>query len=97
MHTNVGVWGPSARSFNPDRWLAPNAQSLEQYQVAFSKGNRMCLGQNLATAEITIILAHFFRRYKMSLPDDFVPPRKVDVFTLEYEKPGILINVSVRE
>ncbi|GJC84906.1 N-acetyltryptophan 6-hydroxylase ivoC [Colletotrichum liriopes] len=97
MHTNVGVWGPDARSFNPDRWLTPNAKSLEQYQVAFSKGNRMCIGQNLATAEITIILAHFFRRYKMSLPADFVPPRKVDVFTLEYEKPGIPISVSVRE
>lgn len=42
-------------------------------------------------------MAHFFRKYKMSLPEDFVPPRKVDVFTLEYERPGMPINVSVRE
>ncbi|KAK1456524.1 hypothetical protein CCUS01_09971 [Colletotrichum cuscutae] len=45
MHTSVDARGPDARSFNPDRWLKPNAKSLEQYQVAFSKGARMCLGQ----------------------------------------------------
>lgn len=45
VHTNVGVWGPDARYFNPDRWLGPDAKKLEQYQVAFSKGNRMCIGQ----------------------------------------------------
>ncbi|GKT43048.1 cyrochrome P450 monooxygenase asqL [Colletotrichum spaethianum] len=55
VHTNVGVWGPTARSFNPDRWLVPNAKTLEQYHVPFSKGYRMCIGQNLATAKgITI-------------------------------------------
>ncbi|KAK7697316.1 hypothetical protein SLS64_013664 [Diaporthe eres] len=97
VHTNVGVWGPDARYFNPDRWLGPEAKKLEQYQVAFSKGNRMCIGQNLATAEIHNILAHFFRKYKMSLPEDFVPPRKVDMFTLEHERPGIPIKVSTRQ
>lgn len=45
VHTNVGVWGPDARHFNPDRWLGPDAKKLEQYQVTFSKGNRMCIGQ----------------------------------------------------
>jgi cytochrome P450 len=32
-------------SFIPDRWLAPNAASLERWLVAFSKGPRMCMGQ----------------------------------------------------
>lgn len=59
--------------------------------------NRISQTNSLATAEIHMILAHFFRKYKMSLPEDFVPPRKVDVFTLEYERPGIPINVSARE
>lgn len=62
-----------------------------------SVANRISQINSLATAEIHIILAHFFRKYKMSLPEDFVPPRKVDVFTLEYERPGIPINVSARE
>lgn len=47
MHTSTDLWGPDARIFNPDRWLAPEAKSLEQYQVAFSRGSRMCLGQKL--------------------------------------------------
>ncbi|KAL0779176.1 hypothetical protein CaCOL14_003660 [Colletotrichum acutatum] len=46
MHSSVDLWGPDARCFNPDRWLGPEAKSLEQYQVAFGKGARMCLGQN---------------------------------------------------
>ncbi|OLN86993.1 Benzoate 4-monooxygenase 2 [Colletotrichum chlorophyti] len=96
MHTSVSLWGPDARSFNPDRWLASNSKSLEQYLVSFSKGSRMCIGQNLATAEITIVLAYVFHKYKMNLPADFIPPRRVDVFTLEYEKPGIPVKVSVR-
>lgn len=69
------------------------AQNLMDLSVA----NHILEFNSLATAELYIVLAHFFRRYKMSLPEDFVPPRKVDVFTLEYEKPGIPINVSIRE
>lgn len=69
------------------------AQNIVELLVA----NRMPQINSLATAEIHIILAQFFRKYRMSLPEDFVPPRKVDVFTLEYERPGIPINVSVRD
>ncbi|KXH50905.1 hypothetical protein CNYM01_03359 [Colletotrichum nymphaeae SA-01] len=96
MHTSVDAWGPDARSFNPDRWLKPNAKSLEQYQVAFSKGARMCLGQNIAPAEITCVLALLFRKYAVTLARDFRPPRKVDVFTLEFEAPGVPIRFTPR-
>ncbi|KAJ5007468.1 Cytochrome P450 monooxygenase sdnE [Colletotrichum sp. SAR 10_66] len=46
MHSSVDLWGPDARLFNPNRWLGSDAKGLDQYQVAFSKGARMCIGQN---------------------------------------------------
>jgi hypothetical protein len=45
MHTSTEAWGPDAREFNPDRWLGPDAQGLEQWMCTFSKGARMCIGQ----------------------------------------------------
>ncbi|GKZ65181.1 hypothetical protein AnigIFM50267_007349 [Aspergillus niger] len=45
MHTSEEIWGPDARSFNPDRWLRPESKSLDQYLCTFSKGARMCIGQ----------------------------------------------------
>ncbi|KAI8228697.1 hypothetical protein K4K54_002034 [Colletotrichum sp. SAR 10_86] len=45
MHSSVDLWGPDARLFNPNRWLGSDAKGLDQYQVAFSKGARMCIGQ----------------------------------------------------
>ncbi|KAJ5753488.1 uncharacterized protein N7511_007641 [Penicillium nucicola] len=92
MHTSEEIWGVDARSFNPDRWLTPEAKSLEQYMCAFSKGTRMCLGQNLALAEVTIIMAYMFRSFKMSLLPDAEPPRRKDLFTMGYEKPGLSLK-----
>ncbi|KAF6814866.1 hypothetical protein CSOJ01_03877 [Colletotrichum sojae] len=85
MHNSYDIWGPDARSFNPDRWLRPDAQSLEQYLCPFSKGARMCIGQNLVPVEMALTLASLFRKYEMGLPEGFVPPRRVDCFTLELE------------
>ncbi|KAF5268200.1 hypothetical protein FOXYS1_908 [Fusarium oxysporum] len=95
MHSSTDLWGADARSFNPDRWLQPGAKHLEEYQVAFSKGSRMCLGMNLVPVELTIALASFFRKYKLSFPPGFIPPRKVDNFTVELYG-GLPLKVSRR-
>ncbi|KAH0423588.1 cytochrome p450 [Colletotrichum camelliae] len=95
MHSSVDLWGPDARLFNPDRWLGPEAKSLDQYQVAFSKGARMCIGQNLVPVELTLILASILRKYKITFPSGFLPPRRVDNFTVELEG-GLPLKVSPR-
>ncbi|KAF9873228.1 cytochrome p450 [Colletotrichum karsti] len=95
MHSNVEIWGPDARCFNPDRWLSPEAKSLEQYQVSFSKGARMCIGQNLVPIELIIVLATIFRKYKLSFPSGFIPPRRVDNFTIELEG-GLPLKMTPR-
>ncbi|KAH9236627.1 hypothetical protein K456DRAFT_1436538 [Colletotrichum gloeosporioides 23] len=93
MHSSVDLWGPDARLFNPDRWLGPEAKGLDQYQVAFSKGARMCIGQNLVPVELTLILASILRNYKITFPSGFLPPRRVDNFTVELEG-GLPLQVS---
>ncbi|PYH67698.1 cytochrome P450 [Aspergillus vadensis CBS 113365] len=94
MHTSEEVWGPDARAFNPDRWLQPEAKSLEQYLCTFSKGVRMCLGQNVAYAEVTIVMAYLFRNFDIKLPPYFRPPERKDLFTMEYSKPGLPLMFS---
>ncbi|USW54197.1 Putative cytochrome P450 [Septoria linicola] len=68
MHPEVF---PSPHEFKPERWLdgglAPNGRPLSRYLVAFGRGPRMCLGMNLANAELYIALATFFRRMDVTL------------------------------
>ncbi|KIN06778.1 hypothetical protein OIDMADRAFT_99334 [Oidiodendron maius Zn] len=54
-------------NFNPDRWLEPNSASLERWLVAFSRGPRMCMGQNLAYCELYLAFAALFRRFDLEL------------------------------
>ncbi|KAL4819367.1 hypothetical protein BDW67DRAFT_182313 [Aspergillus spinulosporus] len=69
MHDNPVVF-PQPREFRPERWLEADfetAQAMNRHFVPFSKGSRMCLGMNLAYAEIYLVLAVLFRRYEISL------------------------------
>ncbi len=51
---------PSPSTFRPERWL--EQRRLDRYQVAFSKGSCICLGKELATAELYILSAALFLR-----------------------------------
>ena len=68
MHPDIF---PGPHEFRPERWLngglAPNGRPLSRYLVAFGKGPRMCLGMNLANAELYIGLATFFRNIDATL------------------------------
>lgn len=44
MNTDPQIWGPDGGSFNPNRWLGPDAKELETYMCTFSKGARQCIG-----------------------------------------------------
>ncbi|KFY17134.1 hypothetical protein V492_00867, partial [Pseudogymnoascus sp. VKM F-4246] len=56
-----------AKTFNPDRWLGDDAAVLERWLVPFSKGPRMCIGQNLAYCEMFMGFAALFRRFDLRL------------------------------
>jgi len=74
--TNVGMSGifvhnsesifPNPTKFDPDRWLN-GSENLDNWLVAFSKGPRQCIGQNLAYCELYLAFAALFRRFDMKL------------------------------
>ncbi|KJZ72359.1 hypothetical protein HIM_08285 [Hirsutella minnesotensis 3608] len=79
MHHNEVLY-PDSFSFTPERWLddprapAPyHSRPLKRYMVAFGKGTRRCIGENLGRAEITIALASLFRRFDWELRHEAEP------------------------
>ncbi|KAF2995527.1 hypothetical protein E8E13_002120 [Curvularia kusanoi] len=98
---------PDSHSFVPERWLSsdgkrlegmtPDGRPLERYLMAFGRGARMCLGMNLARAELYMCLATLLTRYKMELHDcsreDVVMAR--DLFLPGTEKEGTGVKVMV--
>ena len=62
---------PDPRQFDPERWLGPGKEKREKYLFNFGKGQRMCVGKELALAEIYMALAMVVRRLggKMRLFD----------------------------
>ncbi|CAF9941589.1 MAG: hypothetical protein ALECFALPRED_009236 [Alectoria fallacina] len=53
--------------FRPERWLSGTTSEMERHMVSFSRGSRICLGMDLAYAELYLTLGHLFRRYQLEL------------------------------
>jgi cytochrome P450 len=71
MHHNEDVF-PDSNVYKPERWLGnpkgPNGtKPLSRYLVAFGKGTRMCIGINMAYAELYLGIASLFRRFELDL------------------------------
>lgn len=108
---------PNPSVFDPERWLNRSTpkegssdslgeilgvdRSLEKYMLTFGAGSRVCLGMNLAHAELFLTLAAVFRRFgvKMEL-SDVVRERDIDLahdhFTPYSQTYGTRVNVVVR-
>ena len=72
MHHDESIF-PNSHNFDPSRWLhnpkVGGGKPLTRYLVAFSKGPRMCVGFNLAWAQLYIGLANVIRRLDLELFD----------------------------
>lgn len=71
MHHDENIY-PQSYTFIPERWLGnPRASNgkapLKRYMTSFGKGTRICLGMNLAQAEIILVIAALFRRFDLEL------------------------------
>ncbi|KAL8697027.1 MAG: hypothetical protein Q9224_002504 [Gallowayella concinna] len=62
---------PDPFTFKPSRWLGPQVEvdRLDKYNVAFGKGDRMCVGMSLAYTEVYLALAAIVRRFELELLD----------------------------
>ncbi|KAL4897326.1 cytochrome P450 [Aspergillus ambiguus] len=60
---------PDPHAFDPERWMraAAKGERLDRYLVNFSKGSRICLGMNLAYAELFLVTAMIIRRFDLEL------------------------------
>lgn len=64
LHTSKHLWGPDANEYNPDRWLGPNAASLEKVFCPWGAGWASCPGQHIARIQMSkmaVSSAHFMR------------------------------------
>ncbi|KAJ9382944.1 hypothetical protein DTO063F5_5463 [Paecilomyces variotii] len=92
---------PDSFKFHPERWLddprAPDGQPLEHYLLAFGRGTRMCLGINLAWAELFFVMGMMFRQfdYKLYQTDKSDVRYKYDFFTprVKLDSKGVRILV----
>lgn len=62
---------PEPHQFRPDRWIEAESRGerLDRYLVTFHKGNRSCLGVNLAYSELYLLTASLMSRCDMQLYD----------------------------
>lgn len=66
LHANPDCF-PEPEAFIPDRWSGPDAERQRRYLVPFGRGTRMCLGLNLAYAEMYRALATVISDVEMEL------------------------------
>jgi len=69
-HGNPDVF-PDPFSWKPERWLVSDTREMEKHFMPFSRGARMCIGMNLANAELTTTIARLFRRFDFKYAEGF--------------------------
>jgi cytochrome P450 len=64
IHHNESLF-PNSKRFWPERWIDAHAEgrSLEKYIISFTAGARVCLGKDLAYAELYLCLSNIWRRW----------------------------------
>ena len=66
-------WFDDPDAFRPERWADGLMQRIPRYAYfPFGGGPRICIGNNFALMEATLILATIARRYRLTLAPDAV-------------------------
>ncbi|KAL8843749.1 MAG: hypothetical protein Q9176_001957 [Flavoplaca citrina] len=93
---------PNPYKFDPGRWQVPKPPF--KYLVPFGKGSRICIGRELAKAELLTIFANMFRRFGREM-DLFETVRERDVDTVydcfnclpSWESNGVMVMFKQKE
>ena len=103
MHHSESVF-PDSHTYKPERWLdnpkGPDGiKHLSRYMVAFSRGNRMCLGMQMAYAEMFAAIATIFRRFDLELfeTDKSSVEFYRDYVTAQVKPGGMGVRVLVKQ
>jgi cytochrome P450 len=76
-------------TFNPDRFLNPDARFNKDAWIPFSKGIRNCVGQDLAMIEVKVILVMTIRAFEFSARYDELGKLKDDGSGYPSETDGV--------
>ncbi|KAF6172632.1 hypothetical protein GIB67_041955 [Kingdonia uniflora] len=73
IHQDPTIWGPDAHLFKPERFAQGigNACKPPQAYIPFGIGPRVCVGQNMAMAELKIILALILSNFSFTLSPQY--------------------------
>ncbi|KAG1742242.1 cytochrome P450 [Suillus paluster] len=84
INRSFAVWGPDAKKFKPDRWLAEEGISGKSKEVqgyrhllSFLDGPRTCLGKDFAIAEFKMVLLVLVKNFVFEMRDG--PDTEVEV------------------
>ena len=74
VNTSTHLWGPDARTFNPERWLgagrANTGGAESNYAITtFLHGPRSCIGKDFAKAEFACLVASLVGRFEFEFDD----------------------------
>ncbi|KZO99250.1 cytochrome P450 monooxygenase pc-bph [Calocera viscosa TUFC12733] len=70
IHRDTGIWGPDPEVYRPERWFEQDAEGIQKTFNPFSFGPRGCVGKNLASMELLLIIATIFQRFDFVLMDE---------------------------
>ena len=64
-------WFDDPETFRPERWSEANRESIHRYAYfPFGGGPRICIGNNFALMEASLLLASIAGRYRLELAPD---------------------------
>ncbi|GHG56236.1 cytochrome P450 [Streptomyces griseocarneus] len=73
IHRDPAVY-PDPHAFDPDRWLERTARDLPPGScIPFGAGNRQCVGNTFASAEMAVVLASLCSRWRLTYESDAAP------------------------
>ncbi|RXW14175.1 hypothetical protein EST38_g11675 [Candolleomyces aberdarensis] len=76
-NTDPDIWGPDAREWKPERWLAPLPSSVQEARVpgvysnlmTFSGGGRSCIGFKVSELEMKVLLSVLLQTFRFAPSD----------------------------
>lgn len=94
MHHHKDYW-ENPEEFNPDRFHPSIKNQINRFvYLPFGGGGRMCIGNNFALMEMSIVIFQFLKNYNFKVSEGFTAT--LDPLITLHAKAGIKIDIEAR-